>query len=60
MCSVNSQLVTSKAVGTGMLVNRADTLKETNSLSFPMCTDLRYWLKPLVSLTNVEVIPVYF
>ena len=32
MCSVNSLLMTSKAVGTGMLVNRAETSKETNSL----------------------------
>ena len=32
MCSVNSLLMTSKAVGTGMLVNRAETSKETSLL----------------------------
>ena len=33
MCSVNTLLMTSKAVGTGMLVNKAETSKETNSSS---------------------------
>ena len=60
MCSVKSQAMISKAVGTGMIVNRADTLTETNSSSFPRCTDVRYWLKPLLSLTNTGVIPVCF
>ena len=33
MCSMNSLLMTSKAVGTGMLVNKAEMSKETNSSS---------------------------
>ena len=41
MCSVNSLLMMSKAVGTGMLVNSADMSKETNSSSPLMFTDLR-------------------
>ena len=45
ICSVNSQLMTIKGVGTGILVKSADTLKETSSSSFPMWTDLRYSLK---------------
>ena len=59
MCSVNSLLMTSKAVGTGMLVNRAETSKETNSSSPLMFTDLRWSLKLLLSLTKDGVIPVY-
>ena len=59
MCSVNSLLMMSKAVGTGMLVNRAETSKETNSSSPLIFTVLRWSLKLLLSLTNDGVIPVY-
>ena len=59
MCSVNSLLMTSKAVGTGMLVNSAETSKETNSSSPLILTVLRWSLKLLLSLTNDGVIPVY-
>ena len=41
MCSVNSPLMTSKAVGTGMLVNKAEMSKETNSSSPLIFTNLR-------------------
>ena len=51
--------MTSKAVGTGMLVNKAETSKETNSSSPLIFTDLRWSLKLLLSLTNDGVIPVY-
>ena len=37
--------MTSRAVGTGILVNRADTSKDTSSSSLPMQTVLRYSLK---------------
>ena len=43
-----------------MLVKRAEMSKDTSSSSCSMCTDLKYWLKPLLSLTNEWVIPVYF
>ena len=46
-------------MGTGILVNRADTLKDTSSSSLSMCTDLRYLLKHLLSLINEGVIPEY-
>ena len=59
MCSVNSLLMTSKAVGTGMLVYRAEMSKKTNSSSPLMFTDLRWSLKLLLSLTKDGVIPVY-
>ena len=59
MCSVNSLLMTSKAVGTGMLVNKAETSKETSSSSPLIFTVLRWSLKLLLSLTNNVVIPVY-
>ena len=59
ICSVNSLLMMSKAVGTGMLVNRADTSKETSSSSPLILTDLRWSLKLLLSLTKDGVIPVY-
>ena len=59
MCFVKRWLMTSKAVGAGILVKRADTSKETSSSSFLKYTDLRCWLNPLLSLTNIEVIPVY-
>ena len=59
MCSVNSLLMTSKAVGTGMLVNKAETSKETSSSSPLIFTVLRWSLKLLLSLTNDGVIPVY-
>ena len=45
MCSVNSLLMMSKAVGTGMLVNRAEMSKETNSSSPLIFTNLRWSLK---------------
>ena len=56
---LNSLLMMSKAVGTGMLVNKAETSKETNSSSPLIFTDLRWSLKLLLSLTNDGVIPVY-
>ena len=59
ICSMNSLLMMSKAVGTGMLVNRAEMLKETNSSSPLMFTNLRWSLKLLLSLTKDGVIPVY-
>ena len=46
-------------VGTGMLVKRAETSKETSSSSSLMLTDLRSSLKLLLSLTKDGVIPVY-
>ena len=52
--------MTSKAVGTGILLKRADMSKDTNSSLLPMCTDLKYSPKHLLSLTNEGVIPVYF
>ena len=60
MCSVNSLLMTSRAVGTGILVKRVETSKDTSSSLIPICTDLRYSLKLLLSFTNEGVIPVYF
>ena len=45
ICSQNRWLITSKAVGTGMLVKRAEMSKETSSSSSPMWTDLRCSLK---------------
>ena len=42
--SMNRLLMTSKAVGTGMLVNRAEMSKETSSSSPLMLTDLRWTL----------------
>ena len=51
--------MTSKAVGTGILVKRAEMSKETNSSSSSMWTDLRCSLKLLLSLTKEGVIPVY-
>ena len=59
ICSVNSLLMTSKAVGTGMLVKSAETSKETNSSSPLIFTDLRCSLKLLLSFTKDGVIPVY-
>ena len=59
MCSQNRRLITSKAVGTGMLVKRAETSKETNSSFSLMFTDLRWSLKLLLSLTKDGVIPMY-
>ena len=52
LCSVKSQLMTSRAVGTGMLVKRADTLKETSS-NFPKLYRSEVFAEPLLSLTNV-------
>ena len=60
MCSVNSLLMTSKAVGTGMLVNRAEMSKETNSSSPLILTDLRCSLKLLLSLTKDGLFPCTF
>ena len=61
MCSVNSLLMTSRAVGTEILVKkRAETSKDTSSSLLPICTDLRYPLKLLLSFTNEGVIAVYF
>ena len=42
-----------------MLVNSAETSKETNSSSPLISTVLRWSLKLLLSLTNDGVIPVY-
>ena len=52
-------LMMSKAVGTGMLVNKAQTSKETSSSSPLIFTILRWSLKLLLSLTKDGVIPVY-
>ena len=60
ICSLNSLLMMSRAVGTGILVKRAETSKDTSSSLLPMYTDLRYSLKHLLSFTNKVVIPVYF
>ena len=59
ICSQNRWLITSKAVGTGMLVKRAETSKETSSSSSLMWTNLRCSLKLLLSLTKDRVIPMY-
>ena len=59
ICSMKSLLMMSKAVGTGMLVNRAETSKKTSSSSPLMFTDLKWSLKLLLSLTKDGVIPVY-
>ena len=58
MCSVKGLLMTSRAVGTGILLKRADTSKDTSFSLFPMCIDLRYSLKHLLSFTNEGMIPV--
>ena len=42
-----------------MLVNRAETSKETSSSSPLMFTNLRWSLKLLLSLTKDGVIPIY-
>ena len=59
MCSVNFLLMTSRATGTGMLVNKALTSKESNVSSVLMPFPLRMSASPLLSLTKEKFLPVY-
>ena len=59
MCSVNLLLMTSRATGTGMLVNKTLTSKETNVSSVLMFFPLRLSASPLLSFTKEKFLPVY-
>ena len=57
MCSLKILLITSRATGTGMLVNRALTLKDTRVSCDAVFSTLKASAKPLLSLTNEKLFP---
>ena len=59
MCSVNFLLMTSRATGTAMLVNKVFTSKESNVSSLLMPFPLKLSASPLLSLTKEKFLPVY-
>ena len=59
MYSMNFLLITSKATGTGILVNRALASKDPNVSSAATLCSLRVFVQPLLSLTNKKLLPQY-
>ena len=57
MCSMKFELITSRATGTGMLVNRVITLKDTRVPSSADSSSPRDFANPLLSLTNEKLFP---